>query len=470
MTIPEENRRITHVASVIIMVLMAVAFAAVWLLYYNNIAFRTHRELGALSSIVIWLILYLKFCQTYRAFKIASSSIGKTVFTQFLSIGFADLALYVAACLIARRYVNILPGAATVVVQVILGFIWATKAKQYFLNHVPPKDCILFYDGNASDKERIVGRAFVEKLEKHYGHLFNIVENYPVYDVNDMLCAELAKYSIVFLYELPLEKRSKITRYCVDTGSRVYITPTVEDIIARGYEVKHFVDTPLVTYNGSFKVNQTYPGKRTMDIVFSLFALIVASPIMLITAIAIKLEDGGDIFFSQARVTQGGKVFNVLKFRSMVMDAEKDGKPRPCVAGDSRITKVGKVIRATRIDELPQIFNILSGNMSWVGPRVERIEHVLLFTEEMPEFSYRLRVKGGLTGYAQIYGKYNTSAHDKLLLDLLYIEQQSFLMDLRILFLTVKTVFTPEATEGFDEEKSKAINRKRNEEKETANA
>lgn len=177
MTIPEENRRITHVASVIITVLMTAAFAAVWLLYYNNIAFRTHRELGALASVVIWLILYLKFCQTYRAFKIASSSIGETAFTQFLSIGFADLALYVAACLIARRYVNILPGAATVVVQVILGFIWATKAKQYFLNHVPPKDCILLYDGNVSDKERIVGQAFIGKLESHYGHLFNIVEN-----------------------------------------------------------------------------------------------------------------------------------------------------------------------------------------------------------------------------------------------------------------------------------------------------
>lgn len=469
MTMPEENRNITRVASAIITLLMTAAFAAVWLLYYNNIAFRTHRELGAIASIAVWLIFYLRFCRTYRAFKIASSSIGETAFTQFLSIGFADLILYVAACLIARKYVNVLPGAATVLVQVGLGFVWATKAKQYFLNHVPPKECILLYDANVSNKERIVGQAFIGKLESRYGHLFNIVENYPVYDVDDITYAEIAKYSVIFLYELPIEKRSKITRYCVDTGRRLYITPTVEDIIARGYEVKHFVDTPLFSYNGSFKMNQTYPGKRALDILFSLFALIVASPIMLITAIAIKLEDGGDIFFRQARATQGGKIFNVLKFRSMVMDAEKDGKPRPCVAGDSRITKVGKFIRATRIDELPQIFNILAGSMSWVGPRVERVEHVDLFTKEMPEFSYRLRVKGGLTGYAQIYGKYNTSAHDKLLLDLLYIEQQSFLMDLRILFLTVKTVFTPEATEGFDEEKSKAINAKVTEEKETAN-
>ena len=469
MTSQEENRTVTQVASLIETVLMTGTFAMVWLLYYNDAAFRSHRTLGAICSIFVWFVLYLKFCKTYRAFKIASSSIGETAFTQFLSIGFSDLILYVASCLIARRYVDVLPGSAAVLVQVAVSFVWAMKAKQYFLKHVQPQDCLLIYDRSISNKEFITGRNFASKLEQRYGHLFNICEGYPVNEVDNLVLDAIAKYPVIFLYELPLEKRSLITRYCVDTGKRIYITPTVEDIIARGYDVKHFINTPLFAYNGSFKTNQTYFGKRTFDVVFSLIMLIVASPIMLITAMAVKFEDGGDIFFRQARVTQGGKVFNVLKFRSMIMDAEKDGKPLPCVAGDSRITKVGKFIRLTRIDELPQIFNILSGNMSWVGPRVERIEHVDLFTKEIPEFSYRLRVKGGLTGYAQIYGKYNTSAHDKLLLDLLYIEQQSFLMDLRILFLTVKTVFTPEATEGFDEEKSMAINEKSSEKKKTAN-
>lgn len=465
----EENRNITHIASLIVTVFMAGVFIAVWMLYYNNIVFRSHRELGAFFTILIWLILYLRFCKTYRAFKIASSAIGETAFTQFLSIGFADIVMYVAGCLVARKYINLLPGIMAVIIQVIIGFIWATKAKRYFLNHVEPQKCLLLYDGNISDKDRVTGRAFAGKLEQHYGHLFNIVENYPVDEVDDVLFGEVQQYPVIFLYELPLKKRSSITRYCVDTGKRIYITPTVEDIVARGYDVKHFIDTPLFAYNSSFKVNQTYFGKRALDVIFSLLMLVIASPIMIITAIAIKLEDGGDVFFRQARATQGNKVFKVLKFRSMVMDAEKDGKPLPCMAGDSRITKVGKVIRATRIDELPQIFNILVGDMSWVGPRVERIEHVDLYTKEIPEFSYRLRVKGGLTGYAQIYGKYNTSAHDKLLLDLLYIEQQSFLMDLRILFLTVKTVFTPEATEGFEEEKSKSINQKSEEIKETVN-
>ena len=464
----EENRNITRAASIIIIVSMTASFAAVWVIYYNNIVFRTHRELGAFFTILIWLILYLKFGQVYRAFKIASNAIGETAFSQFLSIGFADLILYVASCLVARAYVNVLPGAGIVVLQSVMGFFWATRSKQYFLAHVEPRNCLLIYDADITGQDQIKGREFVKKLEATYGHLFKIVARIPVSDEINEALTEVASYPVIFIYDIPLEKRSKIVNYCVNTGKRFYVTPTIEDIIARGYDVKHFIDTPLMEYNGTFKNAQTYFGKRACDIVISLLMLIVTSPIMLIAAIAIKLEDGGTVFFKQVRVGQGGKAFNILKFRSMIMDAEKDGRPRPAVAGDPRITKVGKILRSTRLDELPQIFNIIKGDLSLVGPRPERVEHVDLYTQELPEFSYRLRVKAGLTGYAQIYGKYNTSARDKLLLDLLYIEQQSFLMDLRIVFLTVKIMFTPESTEGFEEKKSKLINQKANREKQTA--
>ena len=134
----------------------------------------------------------------------------------------------------------------------------------------------------------------------------------------------------------------------------------------------------------------------------------------------------------------------------MIVDAEKDGAV-PYVNGDLRITKVGRWIRATRLDELPQLINILKGDMSFVGPRPERVEHVQKYTDELPEFSHRLRVKGGLTGYAQVYGKYNTTPYDKLRLDLIYIENQSILLDLKIMALTIKTIFSKESTEGFGE-------------------
>lgn len=358
----KENRNITHAACAIITVLMTALFAVAWLGFYNNVAFRTHRGLGGFCSILIWLILYFKFAKTYRAHKIASCAIGEIAFSQVLSIGFADLILYVAGCLAARRYINLLPGAVVVVVQVVTGIIWATKAKQYFLKNVDPQECLLLYDAQVTAASQVARTSFASKLETSYGHLFHMAYCMPVGEDFDAVFAEVYNYPIIVLYDMPLEKRSKIVKLCVNTGKRLYITPTIEDIIARGYDVKHFIDTPLLAYNGSFKVSQTYFGKRALDILVSLLMLVVAAPIMLVVAIAIKLEDGGSVFFRQKRCGQGGKVFSILKFRSMIMDAEKDGKPRPAVAGDARITKVGKVIRATRIDELPQLFNILAGD------------------------------------------------------------------------------------------------------------
>ena len=141
----------------------------------------------------------------------------------------------------------------------------------------------------------------------------------------------------------------------------------------------------------------------------------------------------------------------------MIVDAERDGHSIPATDNDPRITPVGNIIRKTRIDELPQIFNILSGDMSIVGPRPERVEHVELYSREIPEFAYRMKVKGGLTGYAQVYGKYNTTAYDKLKLDLMYIQNYSLLMDIEIIFRTVQILFVKESTEGFKEDLSVSI-------------
>jgi len=456
-----ENRNITNAACLIITILVTALFAGVWIISYNHIVFRTHQEEGYVFSVLIWLILYLKFGKVYSSFKIASNSIGEIAFSQFLAFSFSNLVLYIAGCLVARKYINIWPGALTDVLQIFVGLVWATYSKQYFLKHVDPQKCLLLYDSNISDVEHEHGKKFAEKLESKYGHLFDITERYPVEDFNACM-QKIDKYPIVFIYNISPDKRNKVIGYCIHQNKRMYVTPTLEDVFACGYQVKHFIDTPIMASNRSSSAIKTYFSKRVWDIVFATFLLILFSPIMWVTAVAIKVEDHGTILFKQKRVGGGGKVFNILKFRSMCMDAEKDGKPRPAVEGDPRITKVGRFIRKTRIDELPQLFNIFKGDLSLVGPRPERVEHVELYTKEIPEFSYRLRVPAGLTGYAQIYGKYNTSAKDKLLLDLLYIEQQSFIMDAKMVFLTIKTVFTPESTEGFDEEKSEEINQQVN--------
>ena len=197
--------------------------------------------------------------------------------------------------------------------------------------------------------------------------------------------------------------------------------------------------------------------KRLFDLCGSLVLTVLLSPVMLVIAIAIKAYDGGPVFFVQDRCTINGKVFKIHKFRSMIENAEKDGEVIPATDDDARITPVGKIIRKTRLDELPQFFDILIGNMSVVGPRPERVEHVEKYVEEVPEFTYRMKVKGGLTGYAQIYGKYNTSAYDKLKLDLFYIENYSFLLDIKLLFMTVKIFFQKEVSEGVDDNQKNAL-------------
>ena len=206
--------------------------------------------------------------------------------------------------------------------------------------------------------------------------------------------------------------------------------------------------------------------KRLIDIICSLLLLLIASPFMLITAIAIKCYDGGPVLYKQVRCTRGAKEFMIMKFRSMRVDAEKDGVARLAAKNDSRITPVGRFIRAVRIDELPQLFNILKGDMSFIGPRPERPEIIRQYMEEMPEFAFRMKVKAGLAGYAQVYGKYNTTPYDKLKLDLSYIENYSVWLDLKLMLLTLKILIKPESTEGIESTQVTAMKNANVEEKE----
>ena len=187
--------------------------------------------------------------------------------------------------------------------------------------------------------------------------------------------------------------------------------------------------------------------KRAADIVISLTGLVLFSPLLAVTAAAVKLYDGGNIFYSQVRLTQKGKRFRIYKFRSMRMDSEKDGVARLAEKDDERITPIGKIIRDRHIDEFPQLFNILAGDMSMVGPRPERPEIMELYIQDLPEFEQRLQVKAGLTGYAQIYGTYYSTPREKLQMDMTYIERASLSEDFRLLFATARVLLLGEKTD-----------------------
>lgn len=246
-------------------------------------------------------------------------------------------------------------------------------------------------------------------------------------------------------------------KYCYSRSVRIYMMPKIPDVIIKGSEQLHLFDTPIfLTREFTLTVEQRII-KRIIDIVCAAILLVIASPFMLITAIVIKLYDGGPVLYKQIRCTRDAKEFKILKFRSMRVDAEKDGVARLAAKNDSRITPVGKFIRAVRIDELPQLINILKGEMSFIGPRPERPEIIAQYMEEMPEFAFRMKVKAGLAGYAQVYGKYNTTPYDKLKLDLTYIEDYSVWMDIKLMLLTLKILFKAESTEGVDSKQITAM-------------
>lgn len=447
----EERDRLVSKSKKIVNLYIVFLFSLIWFFYYNQFVFGTNRIAGGAVSILIYLIIYNYFAKLYRAYKIGTYKISEIIFSQFLAIGMADMVLYIECCLANHHYVDIMPGLITAGIQIAGMIVWAVYTKRYFIRYIEANHTLVI-----SGREDVDG--FVCKLNRKYSHLFRIKECIGIDNCTiEQLHEKIDQYDTIILYETAKGRRTDLMEYCIDHQKNLYITPRISDIILQGFEARTLIDTPLFKYEYHYMDVRQYRTKRLLDLTVSVTALALAAVPMMITAIAIKLEDRGPVFFKQKRCTINGRIFEIIKFRSMVIDAEKEGAVIPCTDHDPRITKVGRIIRRFRIDELPQIFNILKGDMSVVGPRPERVEHVKKYCEEVPEFTYRMRVKGGLTGYAQIFGKYNTSAYDKLKLDLMYIENQSFLMDLKMIMLTVKTLFTLESTEGFEEEKSKMI-------------
>lgn len=447
-----ERKNITNTAKLVISVWNIGLFALVWVLVYNRKIFDRHSEMGYVASVLVFILIYTWLCNTYHAFKLASSSVPELIFNQVISFGIADLVLYFICCIGIHGYANIVPGIGTVILQLLGSILFIVYTKQYFIRHIEPEKTIIVY----GKKENITDvESFGERLVKKYKHIFSVEK--VIMETDSEIELYIDRFHTIVFYEVSSEIRERLMQICCEKHKKFYYTPNLQDLINQGSSYKQLLDTPLMKYDYSYEKIKSFGAKRIMDIVFSLLFLTLLSPLILVVMICIKAEDQGPVFYRQLRCTKDGNVFEMLKFRSMITDAEQNGV-RPCMENDPRITRVGSFIRAHRIDEIPQLINILKGDMSFVGPRPERVEHVEQYTKEMPEFAYRMRVKGGLTGYAQIYGKYNTSAYDKLRLDLMYIENQSIIEDIKIVLLTFRVIFKKESVEGFDVKTSAMMN------------
>ncbi len=426
---------------------VTVGFIQVWITGYQESLFSNK---GNYVVILSFVLLFTVFSSLYGAFKIGISRIHEIIYSFSLATVFTNAVMYLELSLIARELVAIPPILIGIAYQIIVVAICSFCANTIYFKLYPPRRVVAIFGDDIS------GFELIKKMGK-ISERFQIERGLNVNTTDlEEIKRQIDKYEAVVICGIDKNLQKKIISYCYTHEKRTYLLPDITDIIiSNSYNIQ-ISDTPvLMSRNRGLTLEQRIL-KRTMDLIISAIAIIITSPLMLICAIAIKLDDGGPILFKQNRITINGKIFNVLKFRSMIVDADKDGAKK-AVSDDERITRVGKIIRACRMDELPQLFNILRGDMSLVGPRPERIENVYEYSQKYPEFELRHRVKGGLTGFAQLYGKYNTSPEDKLHMDLIYVETYSLLLDIKLLILTIKVLFMRESTEGFSEKANENV-------------
>ena len=430
--------------------LVTLPFAVCWVLYYKNSIKVPLSWIGDSAFLLLYVVLFVAFGKVYDAFLMSMQRISELIYSQILAAMASDGLLYIVICLMSAKVCNLLPGIGAIAGQFLMIVVWSCGAHKWYYTVFPPQPTAVIYDN----------RHGMEKLIEEY----DLSEKYDVQmtiSVVDCLkdLSILNNVKTVFLSGIHSHDRNIILKYCVSYGIDVFVIPRVGDVIMSGAYHMHMFHLPMLRV-GRYMANPEYLFvKRAMDIILSMAALIITSPIFVVTAIAIK-SDGGPAFYKQVRLTKDGKTFEILKFRSMKVDAEKDGVARLSTGDkDDRITPVGHIIRKLRIDELPQLINILKGDLSICGPRPERPEIAAQYCEEMPEFALRLQAKAGLTGYAQVYGKYNTTPYDKLQMDLMYIAHPSIVEDLKIILATVKILFIPESTEGIAEGAITAMSR-----------
>lgn len=430
--------------STVFVLIQTAFFASVWNYYYNHPdVMEPLYNRGNYVIIALYAVMCFLFYKLFGCFRVGYLRVYDTLFSSGAALLCINIVTYLQLCLICRWSFLQHVGPMFMMTMVDAGMvtIWVLLSRGIYLKMSPPRDLIIVYGEYSPDD---LARKMSSRPDKYH-----IKEIIPIDEDMDLIKQKIQQCSGVVLTDIPSHIRNHLLKYCFANNIRCYSVPKISDIMIMNAAPINLFDTGLLLFrNNGIPIGQRF-AKRVFDIAVSLIGIIIASPFMLIIAILIKVYDGGPVFFKQDRLTQNGRVFQIIKFRSMRVQNEK---AEYCLTrkNDDRITPVGKVLRNIHFDELPQLFNILKGDMSIVGPRPECPNLAEEYTQIVPEFHFRLKVKAGLTGYAQVYGKYNTTPYDKLKLDLTYIKKYSFWMDLKLIFMTFKILFQKENTEGIE--------------------
>ena len=433
-------------ASVLIVALQTGVFAYAWFheYHFSNVIGRRYGYWGHWALLALYALMIVLFSKLFSAFKVGYQRVLDVILSQVFSVLLVNMVEYLQLALIGRwRFLqHLTPILKVTGVNLVLVLLWVFFMRILYTRIYPPHEILLIH-GQVSPK------SLMQKM-KSRPDKYNITGIISLDMGEEKIKEEILKYQAVMIGDIPSHERNLYLKYCFEVNRRCYCQPKVSDIMIMSSEKIHMFDTPLLLFRNCGLTVEKQIIKRIFDILVSALMLVILSPVLLIIAALVKGYDGGPVFYKQDRLTKDGKVFKVYKFRSMCVDSEKGGA-RLAMKGDSRVTPVGNVLRNIHFDELPQLINIIKGEMSLVGPRPERPQIAAEYTKEIPEFAYRLKVKAGLTGYAQVYGKYNTTPYDKLKLDLTYIENYSFLLDLQLIATTVKIIFQKENTEGVEQ-------------------
>lgn len=440
------KRMVKFLSSAIIVFLELAIYSYVWMNFYNKNMTIAFWRRGNWLIIGEYLILLLSLHRIYGGLKVGIFKYWNLVYSHMLSLIVVNAFSYVQVVLFDKKIHNPMAMLIMTGSDLLLVMLWALAFVKLYAVMFPKRRLLLVH--GEKPMFHLMDRIYTREDK------YEIAEKISIKQGIDYVMEQANRYDGVIVGDIEVQERNRLLKQCYGQNIRTYAVPKISDILLRSSAELNIFDSPLYlsrNYDG-LTLDQMFI-KRLEDIIVSLFLLIITSPFFLLISGLIKFSDHGPIFYTQDRLTKDGKTFKILKFRTMIVNAEKDSGPIKAGERDPRILPVGRFLRATRMDELPQLVNILKGDMSMVGPRPERPELAKIITQNIPEFEYRLKVKAGLTGYAQVFGRYCTTSYDKLKLDLTYIRNYSIIMDLKIMLMTPKVLLMRESTEGFEEGK-----------------
>ena len=340
------------------------------------------------------------------------------------------------------------------IIQVLIIILFVRIGNQLYFRFTPPRSCLLIL-GSPSQEEAL--RAKIGRYQLQWR-----VDDVVLYNVPD-LKNRIEAADVIFLGQVPESAKFPLLKICYDDRKDVMCKAELEEIMLCNARPAIVDDAAFLSMEYNKTTLFQLFAKRCGDIVLSLLALVLFSPFILLISVLIRLEDGGPVIFKQSRITAAGRPFTIRKFRTMKPHSELEDHQVSVAVDDPRITRVGKFLRRYRLDEIPQFLNILIGDMSLVGPRPEMMANVARYKMNLPSFVYREKMKAGLTGYAQIEGRYNTSAEDKLMLDLMYIESFSVWLDVKLILRTFTVLLKKDSTQGFQKSPGSNTKTKRGE-------